>query len=132
MSYYSSWSLASDDSKKKHTGVMLVGEKGRRKEEERRKQIKEKLHKKMVGSRRNTTWKRWENMQVGWQEKGKTVSRRVDEGMKIQGKRKMAENLIHFKCEATEKEIRNYPQVTYLDETRFPVWCFFMVPGWDH
>lgn len=37
---------------------MLVGEKGRRKEEERRKQIKEKLHKKMVGSRRNTTWKR--------------------------------------------------------------------------
>lgn len=36
---------------------MLVGEKGRRKEEERRKQIKEKLHKKMVG-RRNTTWKR--------------------------------------------------------------------------
>lgn len=39
----------------------------------------------------------------------------------------MAENLIHFKCEETEaqKEIRNYPQVTYLDETRFLVWCSF-------
>lgn len=57
-------------------------------------------------SRRNKTWKGRESTQ------GETVSR-VDGGMKIQGKRKMVENLIHFKCEKTEsqKEVRQLAPV---------------------